>query len=149
MLAQRMFINCPSAQFKCIGELKNFRLAFAEYCETWKGSSATIIESKGDSVWGVLWEILKVHQEALDRQEVNYNPMIVPVETELFGKLDCRTYQILGYKEDNNMPSRVYKAVCVQGAIDHGLPPSYIKKLEAVADNGYKGPIPVPVNIDL
>ncbi|GIY99555.1 gamma-glutamylcyclotransferase [Caerostris extrusa] len=109
-----MFINCPSAQFKCIGELKNFRLAFAEY-------------------------LSKVHQEALDRQEVNYNPIIVPVETELFGKLDCRTYQILGYKEDNHMPSYVYKAVCVHGAIEHGLPPSYIEKWKAIADNGYKG----------
>ncbi|KAF8781710.1 Gamma-glutamylcyclotransferase like protein [Argiope bruennichi] len=66
MLKQRMHINCPSALFKCIGELKNFKLSSTDFAHSWKGAVATILECKNDSVWGVVWEISKEHEEKLD-----------------------------------------------------------------------------------
>lgn len=75
--------------------------------------------------------------------------MILPIETELFGKLDCKVYQRFIRKENIVLVSHIYKKVCIQGAKEHGLPLEYIKKLEAMPDNNYKGPIDIPVNIDL
>ncbi|XP_055934197.1 gamma-glutamylcyclotransferase-like [Argiope bruennichi] len=149
MLKQRMHINCPSALFKCIGELKNFKLSSTDFAHSWKGAVATILECKNDSVWGVVWEISKEHEEKLDLQEKDYQPLILPIETELFGKLNCKVYQRLVHKEEMDLVSCIYKAVCIQGAKEHGLPLEYIKKLEAIQDNNYKGPIDIPVKINI
>ncbi|CAL1286731.1 unnamed protein product [Larinioides sclopetarius] len=148
MLTQRMHINCPSALFKCIGELKGFRLSSTDFAHTWKGGAATILESKNDSVWGVVWEISKNHEEKLDMQEKGYQPLNLPIEANLFGRLDCKVYQKLVCKEDVALVSYIYKKVCIQGAKEHGLPLHYIKKLQAIQDNNYKGPIEIPIKID-
>lgn len=47
------------------------------------------------------------------------------------------------------LPSLVYKTVMINGAKEHQLPSSYVKYLEMLSDNGYKGKIDIPVNIDL
>ncbi|GFU10683.1 gamma-glutamylcyclotransferase [Nephila pilipes] len=144
-----MHINCPSAQFKTFGELKNFKLSFVGYADTWKGSVATILETKDDSVWGVVWEISKEHEENLNKQENGYLALTVPIQTELQGILACKVYQSLKYKAlGNDMPSYVYKAVCIAGAKEHGLPHHYIKRLESIIDNGYKGIVDIPIQFD-
>ncbi|GBN30375.1 Gamma-glutamylcyclotransferase [Araneus ventricosus] len=149
MLTQRMHINISSAQFKCIGELKDFKFTFADFYPSWKGATAAIAESENDSVWGVVWEISKDQEEILHKQEKGYVPLILPIETELFGKLDCQVFVRFVREEDIGKPSCIYKTVFVQGAKEHGLPLHYIEKLEAIQDNGYKGPVDIPVKVDL
>ncbi|GFW08724.1 gamma-glutamylcyclotransferase [Trichonephila clavipes] len=125
---------------------ENFKLSFVGFANTWKGSVATILETKSDSVWGVVWEISKEHEENLNKQEDGYLALTVPIETESYGTLACRVYQSLKYKAlGNDMPSLVYKAICIEGAKEHGLPLHYIKRLEAITDNGYKG-VDNPIN---
>lgn len=42
-------------------------MTFQGYADTWKGATATIVQSPGDSVWGVVWEISKDEEAKLDR----------------------------------------------------------------------------------
>ncbi|XP_054721023.1 gamma-glutamylcyclotransferase-like [Uloborus diversus] len=147
LFTKRMRLNCPSAKPKCVAELKNFRFAFIEYADLWKGGCATIVEDDVDSVWGVVWEISKEHEEALNKQEVGYTPIHVKVYKDNV-ELPCKTYQrppCIGISK----PSLIYKTVFVRGAKEHGLPEWYIKKLEAIEDNGYVGPVGVPVDIEV
>ncbi|GFY41794.1 ras-responsive element-binding protein 1 [Trichonephila inaurata madagascariensis] len=82
----------------------------------------------------------------LNMQEDGYLALTVPIETESCGALACRVYQSFKYKAlANDMPSLVYKAICIEGAKEHGLPLHYIKRLEAITDNGYKG-VDNPIN---
>lgn len=34
----------------------------------------------------------------------------------------------------------------VNGAIEHGLPAAYVDRLKIVVDNGYRGPVQVPIS---
>lgn len=51
------------------------------------------------------------------------------------------------FQEEDKRPSGVYKDVIIRGAREHNLPSKYVKMLESVEDNGYRGN--VSVNVDL
>lgn len=57
------------------------------------------------------------------------------------GIISCRTYQYSNPNRRPMPPSPHYKRVIVCGAIEHSLPLDYIRKLKAVKDNGYVGPV--------
>ncbi|RXM27330.1 Phosphatidylinositide phosphatase SAC1-A [Acipenser ruthenus] len=63
----------------------------------WHGGAATITESLGDEVWGVVWKMNISDLQSLDKQESvemgMYSPLEVTVETEE-GELSCRTYKM-------------------------------------------------------
>lgn len=149
MLTKRMHINCPSAKRMCIAKLKDFRLAFAGFSELWKGASATIIESPGDTVWGVVWEIAKEQEEKLDRQENGYKAIEVAVEQQDCTKLLCKTYVKLPTSDNCSEPSLVYKTVMIYGAREHQFPEAYVQQIENFKDNGCKENVDVPLDIIL
>ncbi|XP_055943609.1 gamma-glutamylcyclotransferase-like [Argiope bruennichi] len=124
-------------------------LISSELRRSWKGSTAAIIESENDFVWGVIWEISKDQEEVLDKHEKGYIPLILPIEIDSFRRLDCKVYLRFVKEEEVGKPSCLYKAVFIQGAKEHRLPLHYIQKLEAVEDNGYKGPVDIPVKVDI
>ncbi|XP_076035822.1 gamma-glutamylcyclotransferase-like isoform X2 [Oratosquilla oratoria] len=151
LYAKRIHINNPSAKKAAIGELKNFRLDFNYYSRRWKGAAATIEESDGDSVWGVLWEVHLDDMDNLDMQEgvhqQIYRPLQVKVLTGDGKEVNARTYQIIRPVEEDRRPSTVYKNVILTGARENGLPEEYIKKLESIEDNGYNGEVDVQLNL--
>jgi gamma-glutamylcyclotransferase len=56
--------------FRAIARLENYRLEFdRDKSEVWRGASATITESPGDHVWGVVWTMNKADLASLDIQE--------------------------------------------------------------------------------
>ncbi|KFM76090.1 Gamma-glutamylcyclotransferase, partial [Stegodyphus mimosarum] len=118
MLTKRMHINCPSARYKYIAKLKDFKFAFVGYADAWKGATATVIPSPSDSVWGVVWEISKQQEPLLDQQESGYKGVAVTVETNEGDPVVCKLYQKPDPKanKDYNKPSTIYKAVILQGA---------------------------------
>ena len=46
-------------------------------------------------------------------------------------------------------PSKVYKGVIVQGALEHALPIEYIDKLKGIEDNGYGGEVDIGLDLKI
>ncbi|XP_015930173.2 gamma-glutamylcyclotransferase [Parasteatoda tepidariorum] len=145
MLNRRILINCPSAIYKCNAKLEKYQLLFTGYSNSWKGAPATIIKNEKDSVWGVVWEILKEHEDALNRQERGYQEIYIPVCSEE-KTLMCKSYQMQVDENSDHLPSPMYKNVIIQGAKEHCLPSFYIQKLESIQDNGYDGKVEIPIS---
>ena len=44
------------------------------------------------------------------------------------------------------LPSNAYKSVIIEGAIEHELPPEYIKRLRKIKDNGFSFEVDLSVS---
>ncbi|KAJ8395767.1 hypothetical protein AAFF_G00028140 [Aldrovandia affinis] len=145
LLKERLQLRNPSATFQCIGRLKDYHLKFGFHGEQitnrWHGGVATIEESLGKDVWGVIWEMSNDNLDSLDKQEGVgvgiYHPIEVKVTTEE-GEILCRTYQMNDFKA--NIPSPQYMQVMCLGAKQNGLPLDYLRMLETMETNDYSGP---------
>lgn len=147
LLKERLQLKNPSAVFVRTGRLKDYTLRFGYWnkdfngSNSWHGGVATIQQSKGDDVWGVIWRMELANLITLDKQEGVkrgiYSPLEVSVETEE-GPVICRTYQMNNFTAYLTSPP--YKQVVCLGAEQNGLPGDYIRKLEAVVTNDYSGP---------
>ncbi|KTG31015.1 hypothetical protein cypCar_00044875 [Cyprinus carpio] len=144
LLKERLQLKNPSAVFHCVGRIQDYRLNFGLPGDrtdcAWHGGVATIQESVGDEVWGVVWKIDNQNLLSLDRQEQVHEGVYSPIEVKVEIKeevLLCRTYKM------NNLrpcpPSPQYKKVVCLGAQQNGLPQNYIQKLLALETNNYSG----------
>ncbi|XP_045101680.1 gamma-glutamylcyclotransferase-like [Portunus trituberculatus] len=152
LLKERIHINNPSARMIGVGKLKDYRLDFNHFSKRWKGAAATIVEDPGSYVYGVVWELANEDMVNLDRQEgvhqKIYRAMDVKVETEKGDHVEARSYQIIRPLEDDRRPSYVYMDVIIRGAKANGLPEDYIKFLESIEHNGYKGSVEINLQLD-
>ncbi|XP_007175319.1 gamma-glutamylcyclotransferase isoform X2 [Balaenoptera acutorostrata] len=160
LLTERIHLRNPSAVFCSVArlqkelkvcfscmEFKDFKLDFGnpqgKTSETWHGGIATIFESPGDEVWGVVWKMNKSNLSSLDKQEGVKSGMYVPIEvnasTQEGKEITCRSYQMTNY--ERAPPSPQYKKVICLGAKENGLPLEYQKKLNAIEPNDYKGKV--------
>ncbi|XP_054847767.1 gamma-glutamylcyclotransferase [Eublepharis macularius] len=149
LLLERITLRNPSASFHAIANLQDYKLAFGSPqgrpSLTWHGSTATILQSPGDEVWGIVWRMNSNDLGSLDKQEGVEGGLYVPIEVNVNtqgGKiLRCRSYQMNDYVCD--LPSPHYKKVICMGAKQNGLPTDYQKKLETIETNNYMGNVPV------
>ncbi|OZC05137.1 AIG2-like family protein [Onchocerca flexuosa] len=140
LLDERIHLQIKSAEYVSTGVLLNHRLEFYDHGLRWMGAVASVEQSKGDEVWGCVWHVPWSFSDELDKQESNYHRLDVNVKVEN-STIVCRTYQYSNPNRQRKLPSPHYKLVIISGAIEHSLPSDYIKKLKAIKDNGYKGPI--------
>ncbi|XP_078687649.1 gamma-glutamylcyclotransferase-like [Branchiostoma floridae x Branchiostoma belcheri] len=147
LLKERIQINSPTAQFKAIGKVQDYRLGFYGSSIRWGGGVATIDHTPGHTLWGAVWQISVKNLEALNRQEGvkgndqgKYRPVELSVETSSGEHLTCRSYQIIDTSQPKP-PSPQYMEVLLGGARQQGLPEEYIRELSVVQTNGFKGPI--------
>ncbi|GMS87161.1 hypothetical protein PENTCL1PPCAC_9336, partial [Pristionchus entomophagus] len=145
LLKERIHVQITGAQFVCTGRLSNYELFFAGFGERWKGAAASVRGKQGDEVWGCVWRVPNSFAAELDKQENWYDRKKVTIETKA-GEIVCRTYQMRDADGNENAPSPHYKLVIVRGAIEHDLPQAYMERLESVKDNGYRGPVQVPIS---
>ncbi|XP_077772486.1 gamma-glutamylcyclotransferase isoform X4 [Podarcis muralis] len=149
LLRERIMLRNPSAVFLTLAQLLDYKLAFGSHhgkpSSSWHGSTATIIHSPGDEVWGVVWRMSPTDLPSLDRQEGVeqgiYIPIEVTVQTQEGKTLKSRSYQMTDYVL--GLPSPQYKKVICMGAKQNGLPVDYQKKLDSIQTNDYAGPVPV------
>ncbi|XP_066484380.1 gamma-glutamylcyclotransferase [Tiliqua scincoides] len=154
LLRERIRLSNPSIIFHVLGSLLGYKLAFGSHLgkpsSTWHGSTATIIQSPSDEVWGVVWRMNISDLCSLDKQEGVedglYVPIDVDVRTEEGKVLKCRCYQMTDYVY--GLPSPQYKKVICMGAKQNGLPSDYRKKLDAIETNNYEGPLPLLEEIE-
>ncbi len=70
LLAARIHMRNPSAVFRTVARLDDYQLEFdLDKPGVWKGCAATITESPGNHVWGIVWTLNKPDMENLDQQE--------------------------------------------------------------------------------
>ncbi|XP_077160631.1 gamma-glutamylcyclotransferase [Paroedura picta] len=149
LLRERITLRNPSATFHDIAKLQDYKLAFGspqgKQSLTWHGSTATILRSPGDEVWGIVWLMDSCDLSSLDKQEGVegglYAPIEINVNTQEGKTLRCRSYQMNDYV--CNLPSPHYKKVICMGAKQNGLPIDYQKKLGTIETNNYMGNVPV------
>ncbi|XP_055974307.1 gamma-glutamylcyclotransferase [Sorex fumeus] len=147
LLTERIHLRNPSAEFCCVARLQDYKLDFGnsqgKTSETWHGGIATIFQSPGDEVWGVVWKLNKSNLSSLDEQEGvksgTYVVIKVTVHTQEGKEITCRSYQMRNY--ESAPPSPQYKQVICLGAKENGLPLEYQKKLNAIEPNNYQGKV--------
>nr|DBA20848.1 TPA: hypothetical protein GDO54_017589 [Pyxicephalus adspersus] len=148
LLRERILLDNPSASFHSIALLKDFRLAFGTHKgsgnKRWHGGVATVVESQGDEVWGVVWKMDISCLDSLDIQEGVeggiYQPIEISVQTP-DGELVCRCYQMNQCVYGLTSPQ--YKQVLCMGAKQNDLPPQYQQMLRELETNKYSGPIAI------
>ncbi|MEE6466211.1 hypothetical protein FKM82_006873 [Ascaphus truei] len=153
LLRERILLSNPSASFHSIAKLQDFKLAFGSHRGRgnlrWHGGAATVVQSPGDEVWGVVWKMDIDSLGTLDIQEGVqggvYEPMEINVQTTEASLL-CRCYQMNECVYALTSPQ--YKQVMCMGAKQNDLPVEYQKMLEAVETNNYSGPIPIMDEIE-
>ncbi|GAB1598364.1 gamma-glutamylcyclotransferase-like [Argonauta hians] len=145
LLKERLLLKNKTAVFKTTAKLENYQLKFGYKSTTWFGHAATIVESKGNVVWGSVYEMNNSNLESLDKQEgVDrnvYRPIEVKVEDPTGVIYNCRSYQLL--KTDYGDPSPQYKDVIVRGALASGIPNDYIEFLKSIPHNGNQSKVPI------
>ncbi|NXG35934.1 GGCT glutamylcyclotransferase, partial [Dromaius novaehollandiae] len=134
--------------------LQDFKLAFGHHqgriSPLWHGGTATIVQSPGDEVWGIIWKMNASNLSSLDKQEGVEDGIYVPIEVNVHTQagevLTCRSYQMCDCV--CGPPSPQYKKVICMGAKQNGLPMEYQKILEAIETNDYAGPVPILEEIE-
>ncbi|XP_032413522.1 gamma-glutamylcyclotransferase [Xiphophorus hellerii] len=153
LLKERLQLKNPSATVYCVAKLKDYKLVFGNYkglaSDRWHGGVATIEDSPGDEVWGVVWRMSISDLESLDNQENvmlgAYRPVELSVKTK--GQdISCRTYIMNSCVYAR--PSPQYLQVIVMGAEQHGLPTEYQEKLRAIKTNMYDGLLPMMAELE-
>uniref|UniRef100_A0A224Y604 gamma-glutamylcyclotransferase n=1 Tax=Rhipicephalus zambeziensis TaxID=60191 RepID=A0A224Y604_9ACAR len=149
MWSHRVHIRNPTAKFFDIAELEGYYVDFVDDFESWQGAAAILKKSAERTTHGVIWTIPKRDLHNLDQQESDYEAANVTVKLPSGDKVDCRTYFYLTSRPGKkNMPSLLYKAVIVAGAIEHKLPDSYVQELVKIPDNGKTQNSNIGVDID-
>ena len=127
--------RCPSAIPIAVARTNKYTLKFHKVSTkdgSGKGDMA-FTGSETDELYGVVFSIDKSEESKLDRAEglgYGYKKMEIDVEGITKGPLRVWAY----YATDINSelkPYHWYKGQTVDGAKEHGLPPDYIKKIEA------------------
>ncbi|XP_072141697.1 gamma-glutamylcyclotransferase-like isoform X2 [Dermacentor andersoni] len=128
---------------------QGYYVGFVDYFKSWQGAAAILKKNAERTTHGVLWTLPKGDIQNLDRQEREYEAADVTVKLPSGDKVVCRTYfyhTSRPGKED--IPSLLYKAVIVAGAIEHKLPDSYVQELMKNPDNGKTQGSNIGVDID-
>ncbi|XP_072169350.1 gamma-glutamylcyclotransferase-like [Diadema setosum] len=151
LLLERIKLKNPTAVFVDVAFLTNYKLCFGNTIGSrWHGGAASIMESEGDTVWGVVWRLKQTDLPSLDDQEGKdevYNRLQVTVQSQERVKYTCWTYQMIHLIEE--LPSPQYLLVIRKGAEQNKLPEDYRKWLYSIPDNGYDGDVEILHALDI
>ena len=136
MSSEELCACCPSAEFLSTARLPDHRLDFTRYSSKRQGGVADIVQSTGDEVWGVLYEIPPAELPALDGKEgvatAAYERTYVEVITTSGERVGALSYAVVR-KAPTEPPHRAYLDIILSGAREHALPVEYVGRLEQIA----------------
>lgn len=128
MLSERLCSRVLSAKAIGCARLEDWRLVFNK--RSIDGSAkANLIESLGDTTWGVLYEIDAQDLERLDRVEGGYKRISVRARKSDGETVEAVTY-VSAELTDEQIAYDWYKDTVITGAREHNLPQEYIAYLE-------------------
>ena len=131
----QMRMRCPQSSVVCPGWLQGYRLDFTRYSSVWKCGVADIIASKGDEVWGLVYNIADKDLENLDHYEgypSAYTRFQASVHTEDDVLDDVWTYTVRE-KCAFKPPSRAYLDIIKRAAKEYRFPTFYRDYLEGIS----------------
>jgi hypothetical protein len=124
--------RAPSARMIGTASLSEHRLAWHKRGAD--GSGKCTISPTGrrsDGVWGVVWEVSEDEAARLDVVEGPGYQRVELVVTSANQKMDVFTYLARESHVDPALrPAAWYRALVIAGAREHGLPASWIRRLE-------------------
>lgn len=135
MVEEQMKERCKSAVKVGIGALNDHKIVFNRKGTYRPGGVASIEESEGQRVYGVIWKIHSSEFWELDEKEdpKAYVRRKIPVYTLSGEHHSCHIYEAIPQRGVFK-PSKDYLKTMVRGAKEAGLPDDYIKYLEEFKD---------------
>jgi cation transport regulator ChaC len=113
--------------------LPAYRLAFNKASRKDGSGKANVEPNPDAAVWGVIYRIPDADLEALDRGEVGYERQAMRVYTAAGVGVTAWVYVATAGRVDPRLrPYTWYKQFLIEGAKEHGLPPTYVAALEAI-----------------
>jgi len=132
LLARRMTSRVPSASTICVARVDGFRLCVGKPGRDGSGK-ATLVASAGSRAWGVVYAIDPAHWAMLDACEQGYRRVQLLVTHAQDEELLAETYLARDTARDP-VAFSWYKRCLVDGAREHGLPPTYVAELERLPE---------------
>jgi cation transport regulator ChaC len=131
LAAEEMAKFAPDARFVGRARLPGFRLELRRRSRRWGGGAADVVESEGDEVWGVLYEV--PDGAALDAKEgAGFAYRRREVEVERDGRpTPAVVYEVIDKEPEEVAPTAEYAALVLGAARQHGLPFAWLRELEA------------------
>lgn len=149
MYENQMRIHCAAPEVITVAELKGYSLGFYGYSRVWDGALAAVTPAEGQSVWGVVYAMSYRAGYSLDawfdiRLDGGGAYFHYPVRvTDQTGK----SHALLLYKKDvlgaPGTPGEGYLDCLIRGAVNHGLPSTYIDKLRNTPCKKERYPVPL------
>ena len=148
MHPRQMAERCARPAVVCAACLQGYRLAFYGRNRVWDGGMETVVQSPGQQVWGVLYELLFSDAASLDvwcnvRLDGGGAYFHFPVPL-----LDAagRGHTAVLYKKDvlgpEVPPSSEYLDHILAGAAANGLPQAYLARLKDLKNTPARYPVP-------
>ena len=113
-------------------ELPDHRLAFLRRSIRWQSGAADIVRAPGESVWGVLWE-LPFGLDELDVKEAAgdaYRRRAVTLRLD-GATVPAVAYEVIEKEPVEVPPTREYLDTMLAGAKEHGLPETWLQRIES------------------
>jgi len=130
----QMGVRCPTAKVLGVAVLEGHRLSFTAFSRLWSGGVADVVETVGDKVWGLLYELMPEDLAALDTYEgyphLYDRLMLHVVPAGNHSAVEAWVYFVVN-KQDFVTPSARYLAVLVECAKEFGFPQQYVTDLES------------------
>ena len=135
MASHRLLQRLPKARHVEVGILTGHRLNFRKKDDAGLSAKCDIelTDDHSDEVIGVVYEISIDDKQRLDQIEglgAGYDEKIVQVTTLSGNILSSVTYFAINI-DHNLIPYHWYKQHVLRGAIEHGLPADYIRKIKS------------------
>jgi gamma-glutamylcyclotransferase (GGCT)/AIG2-like uncharacterized protein YtfP len=135
--------RCPSAQFVAKALLTGHRLYFPRYGSNWDCGVASVDDSDGDHVWGVVYDIADDDVPKMDTSEGfnpnrheeqnSYNRVSVCVLLDGNAASPVAAFTYIAVPQPNpQLPNANYREAIVRGARAWKLPNDYVNMLEAI-----------------
>jgi gamma-glutamylcyclotransferase (GGCT)/AIG2-like uncharacterized protein YtfP len=135
--SSRLRERIGSAQVVCAARITDHRLSLAKHGRDGSGK-ATLVESVGGIVWGVVYAIDPGEWPRLDAFERGYTRTRFQVASEREKRLTVTTY-VAPETAPDPTPFGWYKRLIVDGAREHGLPAAYVAALERLPERDAPG----------
>jgi len=144
--------RAPEHRIVGLAALRDHRLAFPLYSPRWGGGVASVMPHRGDTVWGVIYDVSDSDLAELDRHEgfraaadqhnvYDREPMTVELTRPDDGSVPrrVRAQAYVARPSNPSPPTREYLDRILTGAREHALPDDYVSRLTAIPVSAESG----------
>jgi gamma-glutamylcyclotransferase len=136
--------RAPGHRVVGLAALRDHRVEFPRYSPRWAGGVLSVKPHRGDTVWGIVYDVTEPDLASLDQHEGfradgdQHNVYDRPIVTVELTRPDdgsvprrLRVWMYVARPSNPSPPSRRYLERVVGGAREHALPEDYVARLSA------------------